>query len=256
MRPVAEAVLEVTGLRKVYERRGEPDFVAVDGVDFSVAAGECVGLVGGSGCGKSTIAQMLTRLLDPTEGSISLSGRDVTAAKGSELRALAKDVQMVFQNPTSSFDPRRTLGDGIAECLRNFGAGKDEARSRASELLERCGLPADFVDRYPREVSGGQCQRAAIARALAPDPALIICDEATSALDVTVQAQIVDLLRDVAAERGTAYLFICHDLALVQGFCDRVLVMQSGRIVEEGSARNVVANPQHPYTQELVASIL
>ena len=249
-------VLEVSVLRKVYPAKDGGEVVAVEDATFNVMPGECVGLVGGSGSGKSTIAHMITRLTEPTEGSITLAGRDITRVRGSELRAITKDVQMVFQSPASSFDPRRTLGFGIAEGLCNSGMSKARARARALDLLCRCGLPAEFADRYPREVSGGQCQRAAIARALALNPPLIICDEATSALDVTVQAQIVDLLRDIAREQHTAYLFICHDLALVQGFCDRVLVMQTGRIVEEGPADEVIANPQHPYTRELLAAVL
>jgi peptide/nickel transport system ATP-binding protein len=251
-----QPVLEVRGLRKVFTRKGQPDFTAVDGVDFSIMAGECVGLVGGSGCGKSTVAQMITRLLDPTEGEIRLMGHDMAHASKAQLRELTRDVQMVFQNPVPSFDPRHTLAGGISESLRNAGMGKDEARARAVDLLVRCGLPEELADRYPRDVSGGQCQRAAIARALACDPALIILDEATSALDVTVQAQIVELLRDIRRERNATYLFICHDLALVQGFCDRVLVMRAGRIVEEGSAASVIADPQHEYTRQLVAAVL
>lgn len=253
---MAEPILQVTNLTKTFRRKGQPDFTAVEGATFTVMPGECVGLVGGSGSGKSTIAQMITRLIDPTSGTIVLNGHDVTSVRGAELRAMAKDVQMVFQNPVSSFDPRHTLGDGIAESLRNFGTGKAEARNRAAELLVRCGLPADYVDRYPREVSGGQCQRAAIARALAPNPPLIICDEATSALDVTVQARIVDLLRDVRSECHAAYLFICHDMALVQEFCDRVLVMQAGHIVEEGPAYQVTTDPHHEYTRQLLDAVL
>ena len=253
---MTEPILQVAGLSKTFKRKGQPDLTAVEGATFGIMPGECVGLVGGSGSGKSTIAQMITRLLDPTSGTIMLNGRDVTSVRGGELRAMAKDVQMVFQNPVQSFDPRRTLGHGIAESLRNFGMDKREARNRAAGLLVRCGLPADFVDRYPREVSGGQCQRAAIARALAPNPPLIICDEATSALDVTVQARIIELLRDIRRERNTAYLFICHDMALVQGFCDRVLVMQSGRIVEEVPALQLTTSPQHLYTRQLLAAAL
>ena len=253
---MTEPILQVEGLTKRFQRKGHPEFTAVEGATFNVMPSECVGLVGGSGSGKSTIAQMVTRLTEPTEGTVVLCGRDVTNARGAELRAMAKDVQMVFQNPASSFDPRRTLGHGIAECLRNFGMGKAEARERTEKLLVQCGLPAEFADRYPRQVSGGQCQRAAIARALAPEPALIVCDEATSALDVTVQAQIMQLLRDVRSQTGAAMLFICHDLALVQGFCDRVLVMRAGRIVEEGPAFQVTTNPQHEYTRELLASVL
>ena len=250
------AVLRVTNLTKCYQRKGQPDFIAVENACLEVFPSECVGLVGGSGSGKSTIAQMVTRLIDSTSGSIELVGRDITTVRGAERRALAKDMQMVFQNPASSFDPRRTLGDGISEGMRNFGIGKQEARTRTAELLEQCGLPKSFADRYPREASGGQCQRAAIARALAPNPKLIIFDEATSALDATVQAQIIELLREVHRKSGTAYLFICHDLALVQGFCDRVYVMQLGRIVEEGSAWDVTTRPKHPYTRSLLDSVL
>lgn len=253
---MVDPILQVADLTKVFKRKGHSDVVAVDGVTFSVMPGECVGLVGGSGSGKSTIAKMITRLIEPTTGTIVLNDRDVTSAKGAELRAMAKDVQMVFQSPVQSFDPRRTLGHGIAESLRNFGMDKHEARNRAAELLVRCGLSADFADRYPREVSGGQCQRAAIARALAPNPPLIICDEATSALDVTVQVRIIDLLRDIRRDSNTAYIFICHDMALVQDFCDRVLVMQSGRIVEEGPALQVTTSPQHPYTRQLLNAVL
>ena len=253
---MAEPVLRIAGLTKRFERKGHDDVVAVDNVSFSIMPGECVGLVGGSGSGKSTIAKLVTRLLEPTDGAIEVLGRDIAHLRGAELRALAKDVQMVFQNPAQSFDPRKTFGHGIAEGMRNFGTGKVEARKRTVELLQRCGLPDGFADRYPREASGGQCQRAAIARALALDPALVILDEATSALDVTVQAQIVELLRDIRSSSETAYLFICHDIALAQGFCDRVLVMQSGRIVEEGPALQVTTAPQHPYTRQLLEAVL
>ena len=252
---MAEPVLQVENLTKRFQRKGQDDLLAVDGVSLSVMPGECVGFVGGSGSGKSTVAQMITRLAEPTSGTVVLCGRNIASARGAELRAMTRDVQMVFQNPVSSFDPRRTLGDGVSEGLRNAGMGKREANERAAELLERCGLPSEFAGRYPREVSGGQAQRAALARALAPDPALIILDEATSSLDVTVQAQIVGLLRDIQRERKTAYLFICHDLALVQGFCDRVYVMHEGRIVEEGSAEDVTMHPSHPYTRELLAAV-
>ena len=250
---MAEPVLEVQDLRKVFGRAGHEQFTAVDGVSFSVLPGECVGLVGGSGCGKSTVSQMVTGLLDATAGSIRLCGRQVVGA-GKAGRPNAHDVQMVFQNPMQSFDPRRTLGHGVSESLRNQGMGKAQAMERARELLERCGLPPELAERYPREVSGGQCQRAAIARALALDPALVIFDEATSALDVTVQAQIIALLQGIRAEREAAFLFICHDLAIVQGFCDRVLVMRAGRIVEEGPTSQVLVTPVHAYTRELLSA--
>ncbi len=245
-------ILEACDLRKVFRAKGEDDIVAVDGASFQIHAGQNVALVGGSGCGKSTTARMLVRLTDVTSGQILLHDRDITHARGRELRTLYDHVQMVFQNPTSSFDPRRTLGHGIMEGLLNRGANKVEARAAAAELLEQCGLEASYADRYPGEVSGGQCQRAAIARALAVGPELVICDEATSALDVTVQNLVVHMLADIQRERGLALLFICHDLALVQGFCERVMVMQAGRIVEEGPTTDVLAHPQHEYTQKLV----
>lgn len=163
---------------------------------------------------------------------------------------------MVFQDPVSSFDPRRTLGDGIGESLRNHGMSREEARKRAELLLEQCGLTEEFARRYPHEVSGGQCQRAAIARALAIEPQLLICDEATSALDVTVQKQIMELLDRMRKEKNLTILFICHNLALVQSFCDQILVMKQGKIVEEGKPEEVIRHPQHAYTKQLVESVL
>ena len=163
---------------------------------------------------------------------------------------------MVFQDPVSSFDPRRTLGDGIGESLRNNGMSRQEAWKQAEQLLEQCGLPAAFAKRYPHEVSGGQCQRAAIARALAIEPQILICDEATSALDVTVQKQIMDLLDELRKEKHLTILFICHNLALVQSFCDRILVMKEGKVVEEGTPDEVIWHPQHAYTKLMLESVL
>lgn len=253
---MSDLVLQASDLTRHFSRKGHPDVVAVDGVSLAIELGECVGLVGGSGCGKSTIANMIVGLIEPTSGTLLVNGHDVAHARGAQRRRLAQDVQMVFQNPVASFDPRRTLGNGIAEGLRNFGMSSSQATERAADLLEQCGLPRDFANRYPREVSGGQCQRAAIARALALEPSLIICDEATSALDVTVQSHIVSLLREVQKATGAALLLICHDLALVQGFCDNVAVMQAGKIVEAGSAERVIAQPQHSYTRQLLDSVL
>ena len=253
---MSEYVLQVTGLIKRFSRKGQTDVVAVDEVSFDIRPRECVGLVGGSGSGKSTIAKLVTGLLEPTSGSVLVGGHDVTHVRGAARRKLAQQIQMVFQDPVTSFDPRRRLGDGIAEGMRNFGTPKEEANEQVKRLLVRCGLPTVLAERYPREVSGGQCQRAAIARALALRPALIICDEATSALDVTVQAQIMELLRDVRTETGAAMLFICHDLALVQGFCDRIMVMRAGRIVESGPTDSVLMWPQHPYTAQLLDAVL
>ena len=249
-------VLQVSNLTKRFTYKERPDFIAVDNVSFCIEPGEIVGLVGGSGSGKTTVARLVTRLLDPTSGAIMLAGRDVSSLHGKALRSLGQDVQMVFQEPAPSFDPRRTLLDGICESTLNAGASKQEACARAYELMQLCGLSKDIAHRRPREVSGGQCQRAAIARALAPNPPLVICDEATSSLDVTVQAQIVDLLTQIRRERATAFLFICHDLALVQDFCDRVLVMERGRIVEEGDVSEVLLHPTHPYTQALLRATL
>lgn len=253
---MAVPVLEVKNLSRQFRRKSQPDVVAVDDVSFCVMPGECVGLVGGSGCGKSTIAQIATGLLEPSSGTVLLGGQNLSSLRGKSLRDVAGKVQMVFQNPASSFDPRRTLGEGVCEYLRNTGAPKADAHKTAVELLVRCGLLEEFADRYPHEVSGGQCQRAAIARALAPKPSLVVCDEATSALDVTVQAQIIELLRSIQRERGTSYLFICHDLALVNGFCDRIIVMEKGHVVEEGQTGQVLAHPSHPYTRQLLDAVL
>ena len=253
-----ESVLKVENLTKVFTRKGQPDFTAVDHIGFELYPGECLGLIGESGSGKTTVVNMITRLLDPTEGKIILDGDDITAISGRELRRVYAKMQMVFQTPTESFDPRCTLGDGIGESLRNHGRSRKDTKAEVARLLEQCGLPADFAARYPHQVSGGQCQRAAIARALAIRPRLLICDEATSALDVTIQQEIIALLNELRRDRGAALsiLFICHDIALVQQFCDRVLVMYKGRIVEQGRPDDVIQNPQHDYTKRLIDSIL
>ena len=250
---MAESILRVRNLAKIFSRSGQEDFLAVDHVDFEVAAGECVGLIGESGSGKSTVANMIARLLNPAEGRVLLEGEDITTA---DVRKIFRTVQMIFQLPQESFDPRRTLGDGIGESLLNTGAAKAEVRDAVGNLLEAVGLPPDFAGRYPHEVSGGQCQRAAIARALAIRPKLLLCDEATSALDVTVQAEIVALLSRLMRGHGMACLFICHDLALAQDFCDRLLVMHKGRIVEEGITDEVIRSPKQEYTKMLIESIL
>lgn len=222
----------------------------VRGVSLDVLPGEVLGLVGESGCGKSTIAKCVAGFLKPSAG-------DLVVCEGADEPGRGPHkVQMVFQDPSSSFDPRRTLGQSVTEGLRNAGTPKGEALARAGELFERCGLARELLDRYPHQVSGGQCQRAAIARALAARPALLIADEATSALDVTVQAQVVALLRELNAEFGMAVLFICHDLALVQDFCGRVAVMREGRIVEVGPTEQVLSSSSDPYTANLIASAL
>ena len=251
-----ENILQVKDLKKVFHQHGKRDVTAVENMSFSLRAGEILGIVGESGSGKSTVAKLITRLEAVTEGQIILDGQDITHRKGRALKSIYDKIQMVFQNPVGSFDPRRTLGDGIGESLRNKGMSKVERRKKAAELLEQCGLDTSYADRYPHQVSGGQCQRAAIARALAVDPKVMICDEATSALDVTVQKRIIELLCRLKEEKNLSYLFICHNLALVQEFCDRVLVMKDGRIVEEGTPDDVICNPQDEYTKMLVEAVL
>ena len=253
-----EPILKVRNLTKVFSRAGQEDFTAVNDISFSLNPGECLGIIGESGSGKTTAVNMITRLLDATSGNIVLDGMDVTHLKGKELRKVYRKMQMVFQTPTDSFDPRRTLGDGIGESLRNIGMSRKETREEVERLLGKCGLPADFADRYPHQVSGGQCQRAAIARALAVKPRLLICDEATSALDVTVQKEILELLNELRSQQGNSLsiLFICHDISLVQQFCDRVLVMYHGSIVEEGIPNEVIGHPKNAYTQRLIDSVL
>lgn len=249
-------VLAAEHLTKTFVSQGRENYTAVDDVSFSVESGEKLGIIGESGSGKTTVVNMITRLLDVSSGTIRLDGEDITLKKGKELKEVYKKMQMVFQTPTESFDPRRKLGDGIAESLINYGMKKKEAMVKAGQLLELCGLEKEYAARYPHEVSGGQCQRAAIARAIAIDPRLLILDEATSALDVTIQKEILELLDKLKTERHMTYLFICHDIALVQQFCDRVLVMHQGKIVEEGTPDEVIRNPKTEYTGRLIESVL
>jgi peptide/nickel transport system ATP-binding protein len=251
-----EPILSVKNLSKTFKLHGREDVKAVSNVTFDLFPGETLGVIGESGSGKTTLVNLITGLLPATEGSVLLDGIEVTKCDGKSLRNVWKELQVIFQTPTESFDPRRTLGDGICESMRNNGVSKTDAMSRARELLKLCGLPEEFVYRYPHEVSGGQCQRAAIARALAIEPKLLVCDEATSALDVTIQAEIIELLVKLRKELDMAILFICHDIALVQQFCDRVVVMYHGELVEEGKPDEVIAEPKNDYTQDLINSIL
>ena len=251
-----DPIVKVEHLTKTFKSRGREDYTAVDDVNFSLYPGEKLALIGESGSGKTTVVNMLTRLLDCTSGRIILDGEDITNVRGKALREIYRKVQMVFQTPVESFDPRRTLGDGISESLVNHGMKKKEAMQEAIRLLSLCGLEDEFAKRYPHEVSGGQCQRAAIARALAIKPKVLILDEATSALDVTVQEEILSLLTKIKEEMDISYLFICHDIALVQNFCDRVLVMYQGRIVEEGIPDGVILHPKEEYTKNLIDSVL
>ena len=250
-----EPILKVADLSKAFSRAGRDAFFAVDHVSFEVQPGEILGIVGESGSGKSTIARLITRQIDATGGQIFIDGQDITRLRRRDLIPVYAKIQMVFQSPADSFDPRRTLGDGICESLRNKGVPKAEREAKARALLESCDLPAVFLARYPHQVSGGQCQRAAIARALMNDPRILIFDEATSALDVTVQKQIIELLQQLQKERKLAYLFICHNIALVQQFCDRVIVLHDGRIVESGLPDEVILHPQSDYTRRLVDAV-
>lgn len=250
-----DVILEAQHLKKVF-MSGKKSMTAVDDVSFELRQGECLGIVGESGSGKSTIVKMITHLQSITEGNVILKGKDITNVKGKELREVYKDIQMVFQMPMESFDPRRTLGDGIGESLRNMGLSRKETRERVEKLLERCGLDKEYADRYPHQVSVGQCQRVAIARALAVEPSVLICDEATSALDVTVQKQILKLLMELKQKENFSFLLICHDLALVQAFCDRVLVLYHGETVESGTPDEIINHPKMDYTKKLIDSVL
>ena len=250
-----DVILEAQHLKKVFIS-GKKSMTAVDDVSFELRQGECLGIVGESGSGKSTIVKMITHLQSITEGNVILKGKDITNVKGKELREVYKDIQMVFQMPMESFDPRCTLGDGIGESLRNMGLSRKETRERVEKLLERCGLDKEYADRYPHQVSVGQCQRAAIARALAVEPSVLICDEATSALDVTVQKQILKLFMELKQKENFSFLLICHDLALVQAFCDRVLVLYHGETVESGTPDEIINHPKMDYTKKLIDSVL
>ncbi|EMA65320.1 peptide ABC transporter ATPase [Halorubrum aidingense JCM 13560] len=261
-----EPLVSVEGLRKYYANEqsivdrvlgNEPESVkAVDGVSFEVAEGETLGLVGESGCGKSTTGETVLRLREATEGRITFDGENLLEMSDGELTQFRKRAQIVFQDPFSSLDPRMTAGDIITEGLKIHGvADQAERRETARDLLERVGLSADQIDRYPHEFSGGQRQRIGIARALALDPEFVVLDEPVSALDVSVQAQILNLLDDLQDEFGLTYLFIAHNLSVVRHICDRVAVMYLGKIVETGPVDEIFADPAHPYTKALLASV-
>jgi peptide/nickel transport system ATP-binding protein len=257
-----DPLLEVRGLKKHFPvRRGffstRAHVAAVDGVDFVLDAGETLSIVGESGCGKSTVGRLVLRLVDPTEGEVLLRGRRIDGLRPAALRPLRRDMQIIFQDPFSSLDPRLTVRDILAEPIVNFGlaSGRREIDDRVADLLAKVRLPADTMRRLPHEFSGGQRQRIGIARALAPGASLIICDEAVSALDVSVKAQIINLLSDLKDELGLALLFISHDLAVVEHLTDRVAVMYLGRIVEVGSRDTIFDAPRHPYTQALLSAV-
>ncbi len=259
---VAPPLLEVTDLRKHYHapRRWlgsqSPPVRAVDGVSFQVARGETLALVGESGCGKTTTAKSVMRLIEPTSGSVRLEGRELVGLARQAMRQHRRDLQIIFQDPYASLNPRLTAGEIVAEPLRNFGgASAGERRERVQWLFQRVGLRPEGTRRYAYEFSGGQRQRLGIARALALNPKLIVCDEPVSALDVSVQAQVVNLLMDLQAELGIAYLFVAHDLAVVRHISHRVAVMYLGHIVEIADRDTLFSAPRHPYTEMLLAAV-
>ena len=258
-----QPLLSVRNLKKYFPIRGgilgrEVGRVhAVDGVSLDVAPGETLGLVGESGCGKSTTGRCILRLIEPTSGEIWFQGQDVTAMEGEALRAMRRDMQIIFQDPFASLNPRHTVGGIIGEALTIHGLVKtrQEMEDKVVQLLETVGLRPEHMRRFPHEFSGGQRQRIGIARALAVEPKLIVCDEPVSALDVSIQAQVINLLEDLQEKFGLTYLFIAHDLCVVEHISDRVAVMYLGRVVEVATAEELYANPLHPYTEALLSAV-
>ena len=258
---MTEPLLKVSNLEKKFPiQRGMfkhtvGQIHAVDGISFEIAPGETLGLVGESGCGKSTTARLILRLLDPTAGEIFFDGKEIHAMSREEIRAVRKDMQIVFQDPYASLNPRMTVRQIVAEPLIVHGMAKDDSDPRVDEMIELCGLSREFGNRYPHEFSGGQRQRVGIARALVTRPKLVVLDEPVSALDVSVQAQILNLLDDLREKFGFSYLFVAHDLSVVSHISARVAVMYLGKIVEIGTREEIFNNPKHPYTKALISAV-
>jgi len=259
---MARKLVEIENLKKYYPvtagllAKHIADVRAVDGVSFFISEGETLGLVGESGCGKSSLGRTLLRLEEPTAGRVLYKGNDITRWDKKQLKEFRKEAQMIFQDPQSSLDPRMTIGDSIGEALLIHGVGTEKERSeRVEELLKRVGLEPEHALRYPHELSGGQKQRVGIARALAVTPKLIVADEPVSALDVSVQAQILNLTMDLQRELGLAYLFIAHDLAVIGQVSDRIAVMYLGQIIELADRVELLAHPLHPYTEALISAV-
>lgn len=249
-----QEILKVSSIKKTFSKNGKKNIV-LDDISFTVKKGQCIGIVGESGCGKSTIAKIILGLLNFDEGEISLEGNKLNPKNKIRLKEIQGKIQMVFQMPTESFNPRIKIGKSIKESMKKT-LTSTEKEAKLKKLFNECNLSYDLLDRYPKEVSGGQCQRAAIARALGSDPQLLICDEATNALDVTIQYNIMKLLKNIQKNREMAILFICHDIALVQRFCDYVLVMDKGKIIEEGTPNEIIFNPRQIFTKKLISSVI
>ena len=249
-------ILDVKNLTKTFKKNNTV-FTAVDNVNFQLDKKECLGIVGESGSGKSTIAKMLVKLLEPDNGEINFLGKDLVTINNLELRKTRKDIQLIFQNPMDSFNPRKKLKTSVGAGLKyTLGLNKKEIDEKVDEALNLVGLKSEYKDRHINKISGGECQRAAIARSIIIEPKLLICDEITSALDVSVQAQIIELLVQLREKMDMSYIFITHDLTLARYLCDRILVMYKGNEVESGNAKDIFENPMHPYTKLLLSCIM